>query len=304
MDTIADSPVPSISSVAPRLCPSAIEGECVFDAPEPFLDRSGMIGAVSVERCRYCGTGISRPSLADVAFLYEDRSSQDFQPNTGGIVHAIKNVAFRRQARALMKDIGGTSRRIIDFGCGSGLFTRQLVDLLPDVDVLGCDFHDEPPVNLSRDSYRSFADLGDDRGGADLVLAMHVLEHDDDSAALLKRIVAAARPGGRVFIEVPNIDCIWASIFGKYWDAWYLPYHRVHFSKAGLRSLMTAAGLTVERESGGCVPTMGRTIANLLDRRNSALFILLGAALHPIQWLGERLTRRPSALRIVVRVPA
>jgi len=46
---------------------------------------------------------------------------------------------------------------------------------------------------------------------------------------------------------------------------------------------------------------MGRTAANLLGRHNSATFLLLGILLHPLQWAGERLSRRPSALRIIAR---
>jgi hypothetical protein len=48
----------------------------------------------------------------------------------------------------------------------------------------------------------------------------------------------------------------------------------------------------------------GRTLANLAGRSNSLVFILLGAALHPIQWGVERALRRPSALRLVARKAA
>jgi hypothetical protein len=49
---------------------------------------------------------------------------------------------------------------------------------------------------------------------------------------------------------------------------------------------------------------MGRTLANLLGRRNNLAFILLGAGLHPVQLAVERLTRRPSGLRVTARRPA
>jgi SAM-dependent methyltransferase len=284
-------------------CPIAPGGRCEFGAPEPFFDRSGLVGAVGVSRCRHCGIGVSHPPLVDVAFLYADRSSQDFQQSGSKLTHAVKRIAFGRQARALMKQIGGTPRRIIDFGCGSGLFTRRLAEIQSGAEVIGSDFHSQSPADLAGVSYRGFERLDELAGTADLVLAMHVLEHDDDSLALLGRITRLARPGGRVVLEVPNIDCIWAPIFGRHWDAWYLPYHRVHFSRASLRGLIESAGLTVELEAAACVPTLGRTAANLAGRSNSPFFILLGAVLHPIQWLGEQFSGRSSALRIVARVP-
>ena len=132
---------------------------------------------------------------------------------------------------------------------------------------------------------------------------MHVVEHDDDPAALLARIIAAAAPGATVVIEVPNVACVWARIFGKYWDAWYLPYHRVHFSRRSLSALLEGAGLEVTAIHGAVVPTMGRTFANLLRQRNSLPWLLLGVALHPLQLAGEWLWREPSALRAVARKP-
>jgi len=287
-----------------RACPVSPDGQCQFGQPVPSFDRSGLVGKVAVARCRHCGVGVSCPALADVAFLYSDRSSQDFQQTDGRLARLIKSVAFRRQARALMRQIGGARGRIIDFGCGSGLFTRCLADTQPGTQVIGADFHEQPPRDLGEVAYRPFRRLDELAGSADLVLAFHVLEHDDDSKAMLQRIARLAKPGGRIVLEVPNIDCVWARIFGRYWDAWYLPYHRVHFSRASLRGVVESLGLKVEIEARATVPTMGRTTANLLGRTNSLLFIMIGAALHPLQWLGERLTRHPSALRIVARVSA
>jgi SAM-dependent methyltransferase len=285
-------------------CPVAPDGRCEFGAPEPFFDRSGLVGAVGVARCRHCGIGLSCPPLADVAFLYAARSSQDFQQSGSKLTYTVKRIAFGRQARALMRQIGGAPRRIIDFGCGSGLFTRRLAEIQSGADVIGSDFHSQPPADLDSVSYRAFDRLDELAGSADLVLAMHVLEHDDDSMALLGRIVRLGKPGARVVLEVPNVDCLWAPVFGRFWDAWYLPYHRVHFTRASLRGLLESAGLTVELEAPACVPTMGRTVANLLGRKNSPFFIVLGIVLHPIQWLGERFSRRPSALRAVARIPS
>ena len=67
---------------------------CEFGPPESFPDRSGRVGDVSVVRCRHCGIGITNPPLSDVAFLYEGRESQDFQPLSTGVARTIKDIAF------------------------------------------------------------------------------------------------------------------------------------------------------------------------------------------------------------------
>lgn len=268
----------------------------------PFTDRSGLVGEVSVRRCVRCGLGVSMPPLPDVSFLYADRTSQDFQPHSGRLAQLIKRIAFRLEARKLLAQAGGRPTRAVDFGCGSGLFTRCLAEELPEgATAMGSDFHTSAPAELGPVPYAPMADLARHEGQADLVTSMHVIEHDDDPAALLGRILNLARPGGSVVIEVPNIDCFWTGVFGRHWDAWYLPYHRVHFSRESFRRLAEASGLQVLREVDVSVPTMGRTLANMLGRRNGLAFILLSAVLYPLQWSLERVTRRPTALRIVGR---
>jgi SAM-dependent methyltransferase len=243
------------------------------------------------------------PPLPEVAFLYEDRESQDFQPQTQGVGRAIKTVAFRRQARQLLRNAGVESGpvRILDFACGSGLFTHCMGEVAPQASVTGSDFHSTPPADLGDLAYVPLDQLDPLKGSFDVVLAMHVLEHDDDAAGLCDRIAAMARPGGTVIFEVPNIDCFWTDLLGQAWDAWYLPFHRTHFSSRSLRALIESRGLEIVREVPICLPTMGRSLANLVGAQNSVPFLLAGIALHPVQWAGEKLSGRPSALRIVAR---
>lgn len=284
-----------------RPCAANDGSACEFISLGSFEDKSGLVGNVSVSQCNRCGFGISLPPLRDVSFLYADRESQDFQPDTKGLAHEIKDWFFRRQATVLVRQLGEKPALMLDFGCGSGQFTRCLGDLVGPERVIGSDFHDQPPEELRTRDYLPAVARKDRRGAFDAVIAMHVLEHDDDGEALLDQIVSMARQGGTVVIEVPNIQCVWARILGRHWDAWYLPYHRTHFSRHALRAMITRAGLTIVAEHGACVPTMGRSIANMAGAQNNLFFLLVGAALHPVQWLGERMTGEASAIRIIAR---
>jgi len=284
-------------------CPAGPGGRCEYDSLGSFEDKSGKVGDVEVLRCRHCGIGITMPPISDVAFLYEGRESQDFQPQTSGVAHFIKTIAFRRQARSLLRDAAVRPNRVLDFGCGSGLFTRCLGDVLEGGSVTGSDFHPVPPADLADRSYVPMSRLQEVEGSFDLVLAMHVLEHDDDVPGLLHKIARMARPGGTVVIEVPNIDCFWTKLLGKAWDAWYLPFHRTHFSRASLEAAITRSGLQLVRTIDACVPTMGRSLSNAFGASNGLPFLLAGIALHPVQWVGEKLSKRPSAIRIIARRP-
>src|SRR5690242_2482925 len=154
---------------------------CDFVSIGEFPDASGKVGRIEVLRCSYCGHGITTPPIMDVSFLYEGRESQDYQPDTRGLAAAIKTVAFRLQARRLLRQLPATPRSILDFGCGSGQFTRVLSEMLQDTLVVGSDFHRDPPIALGTAAYRPMNELADEANQYDLVLAMHVLEHDDDT---------------------------------------------------------------------------------------------------------------------------
>jgi SAM-dependent methyltransferase len=291
--------------------PESQGGSCAASPGEPcdlhslgtFEDLSGRVGETSVLQCRRCGLGISMPPIADVGFLYAGRGTQDFRQDGSRLGHAIKTVAFRRQAKTLLAQLPRRPGRTLDFGCGSGQFTRALGDLLGPATVTGSDFEAAPPADLTDRPYLAAAELGPHEGSFDLVLAMHVLEHDDDAAGLLHRIASMARQGGTVVIEVPNVECFWVTRFGKAWDAWYLPFHRSHFSRAALRALAEREGFEILAMHDICVPTMGRSLSNLVGGSKGLFWLLAGIASHPVQWLGERLSGRPSALRMILRTP-
>lgn len=291
------SPIPTF----PAVCPAAPAGPCDWIPRGAFDDLSGRVGAVGVEQCGRCGHARSLPPLADVGFLYEGRQSQDYQPDNRGLAHAIKAVAFRRSAAALVRQLGTKPEALLDFGCGSGQFTRELGTVLGPGRVTGADFFDEPPADLADRPYVAMPALAGMAGRFDCVIAMHVLEHDDDPRALLRRMIALLRPGGQLVIEVPNVSCFGARLFGRHWDAWYLPYHRVHFTRTSLLAALAAEGLVAVQVHKAVVPTMGRTLANLFGRANTLPWLLAGIAAHPLQLLGEAVTGEPSAWRVIAR---
>lgn len=291
-------------NVRGQICPATGGASpCDFEPLGTFDDLSGKVGLVEVMQCKRCKQGISLPLISDVSFLYTGRESQDFQQSDTGLAHTIKRIAFGRQVTKLLRQIGHQPAKILDFGCGSGLFTRCLGDKLGADTVTGSDFEATAPLHLANRQYLSMTELDAHQGSYDLVLAMHVLEHDDDPALLLNRIGSMARSGGTIVIEVPNVECFWARVFGKAWDGWYLPYHRTHFSRVALSALAEHEGYVVTAQSDICVPSMGRSFSNLCGGNKGLGWLLVGIVTHPVQWLGELLSGKPSALRIILRKP-
>lgn len=292
------------SPVAGHRCPLGTPEQCSF-AESPMVAapvNSGPHRQSSVYRCNSCGHGVAMPMIEDVAVLYSDRNSQDFQAKDGPLATAIKRLVFTRQALALLRCLDFLPETVVDFACGNGLFTRCLAEVLPPhVRVAALDFFDEPPPHLGRVEYHPFSGMDALKGAADLVTCFHVLEHDNNPDDIIQRLLYLLKPGGTLVIEVPNIDCRWAALFGRYWDNWYLPYHRTHFSRNSLRRLIERHGFAIGEEWPICTPSMGRTLANLAGSHNNLPFLLMGAALHPIQWTGELVTRQPTSWRLTAR---
>lgn len=268
-----------------------------------FLNRSDVTQDIHLRQCSECRHAQTYPLMPDVRSLYGDRDSQDYQPDIkNSLSRRIKDLAFKLQAKKLIRHLGSPGGRLLDFGCGSGQFTRVLDDTLPGTIVVGSDFFDDPPQELADGNYLSAADLAGKEGTFDTVLALHVLEHDDDTQTLLRKIVRPAKSGANIVIEVPNVECFWISVFGRYWDSWYLPFHRHHFSERSLVAALEQGGLVVTDTHQITAPTMGRTFANLFGQKNNLFWLLLGIILHPIQWLGERLSGRATAIRAIARM--
>lgn len=104
--------------------------------------------------------------------------------------------------------------RILDYGCGSGLFL-EFLKLRGYTGAVGYDAHVErfrDPSLLSR-TY-------------DCVMSQDVLEHVDDPLALLRTFGALVEPGGLVVIGTPDAEAIDLRDPGDFVHTLHAPFHR------------------------------------------------------------------------------
>jgi 2-polyprenyl-3-methyl-5-hydroxy-6-metoxy-1,4-benzoquinol methylase len=130
--------------------------------------------------------------------------------------------------RARKEIIADTVRRylspgsdIIDFGSGSGVITRHLVDL--GYKVLAADLNSNRPAPAS----------------ADCVLACDVLEHVEDDLGLLRKLKLTLRPGGWLIAAVPAYDFLWSGED-------YISDHFRRYNKPRLEKRIKEAGFVIE----------------------------------------------------------
>ena len=140
--------------------------------------------------------------------------------------------------------------RILDVGCADGKF---LWALDPEKwDRTGVEFA-EQTVRLVNEKIRDLTliegDLFSDQlpeNSFDVITFWHVLEHLPRSREVLKRVHELLRPGGRLFISLPNFDSLQAQLFQRHWYAFDdVPRHLYHFAPRPLDLLLKENGLKV-----------------------------------------------------------
>jgi SAM-dependent methyltransferase len=144
---------------------------------------------------------------------------------------------------------------ILDAGCGRGVLTLTAAEMFPDSEVVGADLspflverNTDLACRLGRTNVRFLAtDVTQLEAveSYDAVLATDVLEHVEDDAGLLRRLLRALRPGGHLVLHVPHVT---RHLFG--WTRLNFldieGHVRPGYTLEGLWRLLNEAGFRVE----------------------------------------------------------
>ncbi len=140
--------------------------------------------------------------------------------------------------------------RIMDLGCGSGKFLvtakQQGWDECIGVDANPTfkDLHGE--TNSVKFIYSSFETLDTNAigDGYSAITLWNVLEHLYDLKAIVRQIHTLLKPGGLLFIMVPNVESLATKLIREK-SATFNWKHVAHFSPKSLKKLMVDAGFEV-----------------------------------------------------------
>lgn len=151
-----------------------------------------------------------------------------------------------RIARRTWRRIGlSPSARILDVGCGSGRWLKQLnsegYQNLCGIDAfLAPELERTTPFRICRKS------IEDMDGGWDLIAYHHVLEHVVDPVREIAAARERLRPGGILLVRVPVADCWARRRFGTCWLQWDAPRHLWLPTREALRQLASKNQFSIE----------------------------------------------------------
>src|SRR4051794_14411250 len=208
------------------------------------------LGDHPLQRCRACRAVVSA-RIGDPESVYDDR----YHTGESGMFIDTDLPGFRdyvqRVNRERVEMLGRVTRppgRLLDIGCGRGDFLVAAREA--GWDVVGADMVDAAAA-VARERHGldartgTLADAGIEPGSLDVVAGTHLLEHMVEAVEFLVEVRTLLRPGGHVFLEVPN----WRHPLrvreaGK-WRHLHPYEHVTHFTARTLRDALRRAGFHV-----------------------------------------------------------
>ncbi|HEY6390584.1 MAG TPA: class I SAM-dependent methyltransferase [Bryobacteraceae bacterium] len=231
-----------MSALENATCPICeSEGAALFTQRDLFC---GLDGEFGQRYCAGCGVYFLSPRVPESRIgdyypdVYAPYQKRSYSKLAGKAASAL-GLDTRRQ-RIVERFV--QRGRILDVGCGSGEFLeglargpwqRYAMDTkwygrygLPDGFHEGRFDHEPPP----------FADL-------DAITLWHVFEHLYHPQQALDNAATLLRPGGFLFLAIPDLKCVERLLFRKYWVGWDPPRHIATYSANAIEVLLRRAGL-------------------------------------------------------------
>ncbi|MFA5047589.1 MAG: class I SAM-dependent methyltransferase [Patescibacteria group bacterium] len=270
-------------AVACNVCGSS-SGDFIFYNHDRL---HGFPGKFKINCCPDCGLLYISPRPKNIGKYYIEEyepynlNSQDFyQKFENGLMKAYYNnqkgiLAWFKikiyQALYSPIPIEYKGRKLLDVGCGNGLFLYNL-KRFGSFDVYGVDLSDfaisqaREKLSLSNVNSGSLEDQRFPDDFFDVITLNHVIEHLPDPKATLIEISRILKSKGLLIITTPNAGSWNLKVFGQHWFALETPRHLNIFSTHSLSKI-------VERGDIFSIKKIDYNISNYIFAKS--LFFLL-----------------------------
>ena len=194
-----------------------------------------------------------RPAREELPAYYPPRYWFASEGSAAGrLEEAWRRLVVRDHVRFVKRALreAGTNPRVLDVGCGGGLFLRVLKEA--GCQVAGLDVACE----AARLAWRrngvpavcgELAQAPLKPATCAAVTMFHVLEHVPEPAAYLAAARELLRPGGRLILQTPDAACWEFALLGRRWSGLDVPRHLYSFRGRDLERLVTSCGFEVLR---------------------------------------------------------
>lgn len=191
------------------------------------------------------------PDAVSIGAFYQSEAYVSHTDTKEGIINKLYHFIRKRTLKgklALMRSATGLQKgSILDIGAGTGAFANTMQQAGWTVTALE---PDEATRQRAKELYgltlqpvESLFQLS--TAQFDAITMWHVLEHVHDLHGYVAQLKRLLKPGGRLFIAVPNYTSHDAAVYKQYWAAYDVPRHLYHFSPLSMQQLLQQYGLKV-----------------------------------------------------------
>lgn len=205
----------------------------------------GIDGEFSSDRCLSCGTVFMNPmpSVRDLKKLYPDDYYSYQSPAKPGLKRRLANLVLRYPRRTHLPRFAHPGV-MLDVGCGAGHYLYEMRGR--GWTVYGSELSEAAAAAGKQAGLDIRSGELTDAGFApkmfDFVRSNHALEHIPNPDAILGEMRRLLKDDGTLFIGVPNVEGLFAQVFGKHWWNYGLPVHVINYTERGLRTILERNG--------------------------------------------------------------
>jgi 2-polyprenyl-3-methyl-5-hydroxy-6-metoxy-1,4-benzoquinol methylase len=205
-------------------------------------------------QCANCSLRFTQdvPDAAAIGRYYKSENYISHTESNKGIVNAmylqVRKLTLGIKKKLIITSTGVKNGALLDVGAGSGAFVNHMQSAGWKTEGVE---PDEQAIKRAAAVYglqlKSSSELFNySENSFDAITLWHVLEHVHDLHGYIEQLKRICKPGGRVFVAVPNYTSFDAEHYGAEWAAYDVPRHLYHFSPAAMHALMDKHGCKIE----------------------------------------------------------
>ncbi|MDH3359695.1 MAG: methyltransferase domain-containing protein [Desulfobulbaceae bacterium] len=221
---------------------------------------------------------------------------------------------LRIRLRRILPVLNGSPQKVLDAGCGRGVFSYQLARKFPESRVYGVDLDAEQlAVNRKIAEKAGLANLFfremdvaklEFKDEFDLVLSVDNLEHVEDDDAALRHLAGALKKGGRLVLHVPGFERRWFVFAFR--ENFAVPGHfRPGYRLEEICDKVRATGLTLSSAhyTYGFLENLSNNISYAITKaeaKNKFIYALIFPLLNIMSFMGHKSRPKKGAGLLLV----
>ena len=189
------------------------------------------------------------PDKYSIGPYYQSESYISHSDTSKGIVNRlyrfVRNLTLKNKRKLIHTATRLSNGHLLDVGAGTGGFASLMKKSGWEITALEPDGQARKKareINAIQleDSSKLFEMTAH---SFDAITLWHVLEHVHELNVYMDQLKKLLKPGGILFIAVPNYTSFDAEFYHEFWAAYDTPRHLYHFSPAAMKILLKQHGL-------------------------------------------------------------